>query len=184
VNAFIIIWILWFASEIFLNRMFRSGSKVKDLDKGSLTLVWCAIFFGISLAIASKYYCFIPIANSPIVQHIGLFVIVFGIAGRFYAINSLGKFFTVNIAIHEHHLLKKNGLYKYIRHPSYTFSLLSFTGFGLSLNSWIALTILMVPVTAAMLYRIVVEEKVLKEQFGTEYSDYIKNTYRLLPFIY
>jgi protein-S-isoprenylcysteine O-methyltransferase Ste14 len=35
-----------------------------------------------------------------------------------------------------------------------------------------------------MLYRIVVEERVLTEQFGTEYSDYIKTTYRLLPFIY
>jgi protein-S-isoprenylcysteine O-methyltransferase Ste14 len=164
--------------------MFRSGSKAKNLDKGSLTIVWGGIFIGIALAIVSEYYCYISIANSSIVQHLGLFVIVFGVAGRFYVIHSLGKFFTVDVAIQEHHTLKKDGFYKYLRHPSYTFSLLSFVGFGLSLNSWIALAILMIPVTAAMLYRIVVEERVLTEQFGTEYSDYIKTTYRLLPFIY
>ena len=103
---------------------------------------------------------------------------------RFIAIRTLGKFFTVNLAIHGDQSLIKAGLYKYIRHPSYTGSLISFVGFGLSLNNWVSLIVIFVPVLITFINRINIEEKLLHEQFGIEYEEYKARTKRLIPMIY
>jgi len=103
---------------------------------------------------------------------------------RFISIWSLGKFFTVDVTIRDNHKIKQDGLYRIIRHPSYTGMLLSFIGLGISINNWISLLTISILVTIAMLYRIKIEERALKDQFGSEYSDYMKRTYRLIPWIY
>jgi protein-S-isoprenylcysteine O-methyltransferase Ste14 len=103
---------------------------------------------------------------------------------RFAAIRTLGKFFTVDLAIKNDHRLIKNGLYKYIRHPSYTGSLLSFLGLGFSLNNWISLIVIFIPVLISFIYRIHIEEKLLIAQIGLAYTDYMKQTKRLIPLIY
>jgi protein-S-isoprenylcysteine O-methyltransferase Ste14 len=111
-------------------------------------------------------------------------LIIFGIAIRLIAIRTLGKFFTVNLNLAEDHLLIKNGLYKYLRHPSYSGSLLSFLGFGISLNNWPALIVIFVPVLLSFIYRINIEEKLMSVQFGNDYDEYKKQTKRLVPLIY
>src|SRR5690606_35430450 len=107
-----------------------------------------------------------------------------GMILRFTAIASLGRFFTVDVAIREGHTIKQDGLYKYIRHPAYTGSLLSFLGFGISLNNWISLLVVMVPMTAAFLYRIRLEEDMLTTEFGEAYEAYKRRNYRLVPGAY
>jgi protein-S-isoprenylcysteine O-methyltransferase Ste14 len=57
-------------------------------------------------------------------------------------------------------------------------------GFGLSLNNWLSLIMIVIPVTTAMLHRITIEEKALLNQFGREYAEYLQSTYRLIPYIY
>jgi len=103
---------------------------------------------------------------------------------RFISIWTLGKYFTVDVTIRDDHKLKKDGFYKIIRHPSYSGSLVSFIGFGISLNNWISLTTVVILIMISFIYRIRIEEKVLIDQFGKEYLDYKKNTYRLIPWIY
>ncbi|MFZ4464869.1 MAG: methyltransferase family protein, partial [Bacteroidales bacterium] len=72
----------------------------------------------------------------------------------------------------------QSGLYKFLRHPSYTGSLISFLGFGLSLNNWLSLFIVFLPVLFSIIHRINIEEKLLTERFGKQYSDYIAGTKR------
>ena len=103
---------------------------------------------------------------------------------RFIAIRTLGRFFTVNLALHNNHNLIKTGLYKYIRHPAYTGSLLSFTGLGLSLNNWSSLVIIFIPVLVSFIYRINIEEKMLLQLFGEDYNLYKKYTKKLIPLLY
>ena len=107
-----------------------------------------------------------------------------GIGFRLLAIKQLGRFFTVDVTIRENHQLLQTGFYKYLRHPSYTGSLLTFFGFGISLNNWLGLGIVILPTVITMLYRIRIEEKVLTEQFGKSYLEYSSKTKRLIPFIY
>ena len=103
---------------------------------------------------------------------------------RFIAIRTLGNFFTVNLAVHSDHRIIQHGLYKFIRHPSYSGLLISFIGLGLSMNNWLSLLLVVVPILLIMLHRINIEEKMLGKQFGSEYAAYRKRTWRLVPGIF
>lgn len=180
-----IIWITWCASEILLNRLMRSNSgDKKGQDKGSLRFIWIMIALAISSGFIFANYIKVPIGNQPLISVIGLYIIIVGMVLRFISIWTLGNYFTVDVTIRDNHKIKKDGFYRVIRHPSYSGSLLSFIGFGISLNNWLSLTTVVILVMISFLYRIKVEEKILIDQFGNEYLEYKRNTYRLIPWIY
>jgi protein-S-isoprenylcysteine O-methyltransferase Ste14 len=180
-----IIWIIWWISEIMLRKLMRSGSKdKKGLDKGSIGFIWIMITLAISSGIIFSYYSKFCISEQLLISKVGLAIIVFGMILRFIAIRTLGKLFTVDVTIRDDHKIKKDGIYKIIRHPSYSGSLLSFIGFGISLNNWLSLIAVIILISIGLINRIRIEEKVLLDQFGADYLDYKKNTYRLIPWIY
>jgi protein-S-isoprenylcysteine O-methyltransferase Ste14 len=115
---------------------------------------------------------------------VAIVVLLSGILIRATAILSLGKAFSSNVAIRNNQKIYRGGLYRYLRHPAYTGSLLSFLGLGIEVRNWLGCVVLVVPVTAAFLYRIHVEEAALNEAFGTEYAAYSRETKRLIPGIY
>ena len=179
------IWAAWLLSELLLNRLLRSGgTDKKDRDQGSLRIIWLTIGVANTAGVLSAFYLKAPVSNSPLINGIGLSIIALGVIIRFFSIWSLGRFFTVDVTIRKDHKLKTDGIYGLLRHPSYSGSILSFIGLGFSLNNWISVLAISIPVTIAMLYRINIEEKLLMKQFGSEYSDYMKKTYRLIPWIY
>jgi protein-S-isoprenylcysteine O-methyltransferase Ste14 len=181
----IIIWSAWLISEILLNRLFLSGNTDKSgQDKGSLRFIWIAIASAISLGVLCSVFLRFPIGRIPFIPYLGLLIILAGMVFRFMAILTLGKMFTVDVTIRDNHRIKKDGLYKTLRHPSYTGMILSFIGFGVSLNNWISLIIITILVVSVMLYRIKIEEKLLTDHFGSDYLEYSKKTYRLVPWIY
>lgn len=176
---------IWFLSEILINRFLRSKkTDKKNADKGSIYFIWLTIIIGIFTAVfvANKYY--FPILKEANIVYIGLFLIFIGIIFRLIIIASLGQFFTVDVTIKQNHKLKKDGFYKYLRHPSYSASLLSFIGFGITLNNWISLVLITVLILMTFIIRIKIEEKILMEHFGSEYLNYKKNTKGIIPFIY
>ena len=166
------IWGAWFLSEILINLLLRSGKKEKKKqDRGSVHLIWISILIANTAGISVHNYTDLPIGHSP----------ALGMILRFFSIASLGKFFTVDVAIREEHVVKQDGIYKILRHPSYTGMLVTFMGFGISLNNWLSALIIIISV---MIYRIHIEEKLRLEEFGVEYSFYMKHTKRLIPWIY
>ena len=70
------------------------------------------------------------------------------------------------------------------RHPSYTGVLLAFVGLALSLGNWAALLVILLPIGAAFIHRMNVEEDALLRTLGVRYAEYMKRTKRLVPFIY
>jgi protein-S-isoprenylcysteine O-methyltransferase Ste14 len=182
---FAVVWLVWFLSEILLNRLLRSGAAdAKDRDKGSLGFLWLTIGVANILGVFFSIFIRVPLSQAIAVPFSGLLLIVAGMIIRFMAIRSLGKYFTVDVTIRADHKIKKDGMYRLIRHPAYLGSLISFLGFGLSLNNWFSLVIIPVLVTWAMLRRIRIEENVLLDRFGQEYAEYLNSTYRLIPYIF
>lgn len=180
-----IIYGSWFLSEVILNRSLRSKkTDQQNQDKGSLTLIWVVIFVSIFSAIFMTKSISLPIMHSDVIVYIGLTIMIIGIVLRIIIIRALGKFFTVDVTIKQDHQLKKDGFYTYIRHPSYSASLLTVIGFGISLNNIASLVLVTVLISIAFIIRINVEEKLLMTHFGDTYLDYKKNTKRLIPFIY
>ncbi|MGH1518578.1 methyltransferase family protein [Chryseobacterium sp. JK1] len=175
----------WFISEFFYkNKLKSSKDDKKDKDKSTLNILWLAIPFSIGTAVVCSYETHFPIVEENWIMYLGELFIILGIVVRYIIIRSLGKFFTVDVTIKEDHTIKREGFYKYMRHPSYAFSLLTSLGLGLYLNNWWSLILAFLPPFLAFAYRIKVEEKAFVEQFGDEYLEYRKNTKKLIPFIY
>jgi protein-S-isoprenylcysteine O-methyltransferase Ste14 len=56
-----------------------------------------------------------------------------------------------------------------------------YTGMLMALGTWLGALITFALVTGSLLYRIRVEEQALLTALGTEYREYIKNTWKLFP---
>src|SRR3546814_7056360 len=100
---------------------------------------------------------------------------------RWWSSRVLARHFTVDVTIHPDHELVRRGPYRLLRHPSYTGLLVTFLGFALCLGNWLSLAA-MLPVVLAFLWRIQVEERVLREAFPKRYAAYARETKRLVPY--
>ncbi|MDB6058032.1 MAG: Protein-S-isoprenylcysteine O-methyltransferase Ste14 [Verrucomicrobiales bacterium] len=179
------IGLLWGTSELCLNLAKRAKGDAKIKDRRSLALIWSAYLVGIVLGIVAAYKC--PWGRFPgsvLVTTLVVGLFAFGIALRWYSIFYLGRYFTVNVAIQPGHRVIDSGPYRFIRHPSYTGSLISVIGFALSFHNWASFIIIVVSAVSAMLWRIQVEETALREALHPQYGDYMLRTRRLVPFVY
>ena len=122
--------------------------------------------------------------HSAVIACGGLVLIVLGLALRWIAILSLGRMFTVDVAIVRGHHLVTTGIYQRVRHPSYSGALLSFLGLGLTFSNYLSALVIFVPICVAFLYRIHIEEQTLTAAFGDEYRNYRVATKRLIPGVY
>jgi protein-S-isoprenylcysteine O-methyltransferase Ste14 len=180
-----LIFILWFASEVILTRAMHSGTRDTPHDRSSLRILWAAIILSIAGGVWCAFRRFASFGDaSNTVATAGMILIVCGIVLRWTAILTLRRQFTVDVALREGHRVITTGLYRIIRHPAYAGSLLSFLGLGLSFASPVSLVVVIVPITAAFLYRIRIEEGMLRNAFGEEYLRYCAGTKRLIPGIY
>lgn len=57
-------------------------------------------------------------------------------------------------------------------------------GLAISLHSWLEALLLLVPITAAFMWRIHIEEQVLSKALGPAYTDYMARTKKLVPFLF
>lgn len=154
-------------------------------DRSSLRFLWLtitlALFIGVYMGMKGIGYVAIV---APWISYLGLTLILLGLLLRWSAILTLRRYFTVDVAIVKDHKIVDRGLYKYLRHPAYSGTLLSFLGLGLTFSNWLSLLIIVVPITGAFLYRIRIEEDALRLAFGEEYTAYCRRTKRLIPGIY
>jgi len=93
----------------------------------------------------------------------------------------LGRYFSPVVEVIEGQRLVTNGIYRRIRHPMYTAHLLWGLAQPLLLWNWVAGFALLATVLPLMLVRIPAEERVMRDQFGRDYVEYMARTGRLLP---
>jgi protein-S-isoprenylcysteine O-methyltransferase len=181
-----LIWIVVVAfpvSEILLAvfRRARAGAATIG-DRGSLRLLWIVISVSVAAATVLQGVRVGRIdASAPILPVIALCLVVAGLGVRWVSILTLGRLFTVNVAIHDNHTLVERGAYRYIRHPSYAGLLLAFLGLGVFFASWLSILALVVPIAFAILNRIRKEEAALLAAFGDSYAAYCRRTKRIVP---
>jgi len=111
----------------------------------------------------------------------GLVLMWAGLAIRIWSVRTLGASFRTAVEVDADQSLVEVGPYRFVRHPSYTGILLLAVGYGLVLNSWLSLVILLVVPLATTLRRITVEEATMAEVLGDPYEAYKQRTKRLLP---
>ena len=114
------------------------------------------------------------------IRWLGVGIGVVNTLGIYWLFSSIGTGITPVSATRKEHKLVTSGIYKYIRHPLYTFGSTMFIAFGMMADNWFigALGIL---AFIAMAIRTPKEEANLIEKFGNEYREYMKRTGRFLP---
>jgi len=115
---------------------------------------------------------------------LGVTLIVSGVAFRWYSIRVLGKYFSVQLGVQPGQSVMKEGPYRWIRHPSYTGSLITMLGLGLAFTNWLCLVSVPLIVLIGYIYRANIEEQMLVDTLGEPYREYMKATKRFIPFVY
>lgn len=177
---------VWTASEIYIavaTRTRRSGGQVRD--RGSMLILWVTIVGSITAAeFVRKMTPFSIHSGFLDLRLVAVLLMVAGLAIRWTAFISLGKAFSANVAIRDTQSLYRSGIYSVVRHPSYLGLLIIFLAVALAERNWLSAAIVLIFPTAALLYRIHVEEAALRHAFGAQYADYSRTTKRLIPGIY
>lgn len=172
----------WIGS--FFQRMEPGAVK---RDRGSHAWLFVAMGIGVLAAF------FLVNANLPgttltrrqVLQFwIGIAMMLCGLTFRWYAIRALGKFFTRTVATRAGQYVVDTGPYRWIRHPSYSGALLMFVGMGIAMTNWAALLAIMAGALVGYARRVHVEEQALCADLGQPYRDYMKRTWRFVPFVW
>jgi len=178
--------LIYLVSEILLNLTRRSRSKTgTKQDRSTLGIIWLVI--GVSVmggVFVALNFRAASLPHGRTFATAGLVLFVAGLILRWWAIITLGRFFTVDVTIEKDHRLVERGPFRIVRHPSYAGVLLAFVGLALSLGNWAALLVILLPIGAVFIHRMNVEEDALSRALGPRYSEYMKRTKRLVPFIY
>lgn len=183
---FSLCFLSWAVFEVWTNlRGWPAGTL--NRDRLSRYVIIGAMLLAFALAgLATNLHAFdfaLAVARS-LIFYAGLVLMLAGLLFRAYAIRQLGRYFVPEVAIQPGQRVIDRGLYRYLRHPSYTGTFLTVLGYGLALTNGLSLVIMLVLPGLAYYFRMNVEEAALLDAFGDEYRAYMRRTKRILPFVY
>jgi protein-S-isoprenylcysteine O-methyltransferase Ste14 len=164
----------------------RRDPTARKEDRGSLVVMSVVLGGGVIVAcvLAAVWTgAAIPWLR-PQVTIAGIVVFLLGAALRWWAIFTLGRYFTIDVAVRSTQSVVQSGPYRFVRHPSYTAILIMLLGVGLALANWASLVTLLATGLIGLLYRVRVEERALVEALGQPYRDYMRHTRRFIPFMF
>jgi protein-S-isoprenylcysteine O-methyltransferase Ste14 len=177
---------VWVAGEIILALITTTRpGKGKIQDRGTQILLWVVLIA--SSWVDGWMHKFFPPdmpGSYTWLRPLALGILILGMIIRAVAIFTLGRAFSANVALRSGQQLQRSGLYKFVRHPSYSGLELILLAFALHARTWACFAVFLIPPTLALLLRIQVEEAALRRAFGAEYEDYSRSTKRLIPGLY
>lgn len=111
---------------------------------------------------------------------IGMAMTWAGVAWAIWARVALGRNWSAVVQVKEDHELIQRGPYAITRHPIYTGLLLAILGTALALGEWRGLLAFAV-VAVSFWFKLRLEERWMREQFGTAYIAYMGRVKALIP---
>ena len=93
----------------------------------------------------------------------------------------LGQNWSVTLELRKGHQLIKHGVYRVVRHPMYASIWIWCLAQGLLLQNWFAGWYAMASFAILYFVRAPREEQMMRDSFGQEYSDYMRETGRIFP---
>ncbi len=185
VFAFWIILYVWIGTELWLgSRRRRLPAGAADHDSGSkwwvIGSVWGSVAIGMWVALLFPETAIR--SGRTLVFILGLFLMLAGMALRWYSIRILGASFTCEVSTRPGQEVIQAGPYRWVRHPSYTGGLVTVLGVLVCCLNWLSFAALIVALLGYA-NRIRIEERALARDLGEPYRDYMRRTKRLIPFL-
>jgi protein-S-isoprenylcysteine O-methyltransferase Ste14 len=97
------------------------------------------------------------------------------------AARRLGKQWSLGARLVEDHTLIQDGPYRFVRNPIYTGMLGLLVATGLAVAGWIPLLSATVLFAIGTYFRIRIEERLLREAFGSRFEEYARKVPALIP---
>jgi protein-S-isoprenylcysteine O-methyltransferase Ste14 len=113
---------------------------------------------------------------------IGLIMFSTGAALQLVAQHTLGRQYSMYVALRNGHQLIQTGVYRLIRHPIYLGLILNMVGVSLTFRSLLAIPLLVI-VAAFLAWRIRQEDAMLNQEFGADFARYRHVTRRFFPYL-
>jgi protein-S-isoprenylcysteine O-methyltransferase Ste14 len=184
------VWFFWavflfaYVPEFALIARSRPAQGEKA-DRGSMTLIVLAVWIGMLGAfMVAGIRAFMITSGQKAWFVAGLIVLLCGSLLRRHCWRILGKHFTGDVKASADQPVIEDGVYRWVRHPSYTGGMLMYLGTGLALTNWMSALIIALAGGAAYLYRVRVEERALQASLGSRYQEYMTRTKRFIPFVF
>ncbi len=173
----------FFLLEGLLRKSGSSASlKASDQDRGTTRAVVLAYAVASDVPLLRRW---LPgPALPPAAAPAGLLVQVAGLALRAWSMRALGGSYTRTLRVEDgQQTVVASGPYRWIRHPGYLGSLMTWIGFALTSGSTSV-----VPLIAGLLggvhrRRITAEEQLLRRNLSG-YANYSERTKKLIPFVW
>ncbi len=180
-------FLLWTVLEMFVLGRLRAPEAAVREERDSkgvlLTLMAMSVALGFSFSLLLPGAAFAAPYRTAVYWS-GIVLMLLGLALRWYAIRTLGRFFTVDVAVSPGQRVVETGPYRLVRHPAYSGTLLTLLGFGLALTNWASAAAVLVCGLGGLLYRARAEEELLLAELGRPYAEYMRRTRRFIPYVF
>lgn len=103
-----------------------------------------------------------------------------GVAFACWARYVLGRNWSSVVQVKQDHELIQRGPYRFVRHPIYTGLLLAFFGTGMAIGEWRG-PICVAIVAVSFWFKLRLEERWMRDNFGAAYEQYMQRTKALIP---
>jgi protein-S-isoprenylcysteine O-methyltransferase Ste14 len=145
-----------------------------------LTIAWVSFFLPL-IWIATPLLRFADYPLHPIALVAGTLCLALGLWLFHRSHADLGTNWSITLQVREKHQLVTRGVYHWVRHPMYLSLLIYSAGQALALPNWLAGPAYGVAMILVVVFRLQPEERMMLEEFGTDYEAYCAKTKRLVP---
>ena len=114
---------------------------------------------------------------------VGAAITAAGLSFAIWARRHIGRNWSATVTLKQDHELVTSGPYAFVRHPIYTGLLFGFIGSAIALGQWRGIVAVAIAYLS-LLRKYLLEERWMRERFGTAYADYSRRVKALVPFLF
>lgn len=158
----------------------RSGVPAERASKWvMLAFILVGLLGGMALSADARAAWLLPFGP---LRLLGVVLVIAGALARMALVRWFGTGFTVEVAAPRK--LFTTGPYRLVRHPAYAAELVAFAGVALAYEHAFASSLAFVLPTVGVLWRVRVEERMLREALGAAWTAYAARTKRFVPWVF
>jgi protein-S-isoprenylcysteine O-methyltransferase Ste14 len=180
-------WIAWVIYWIVASRGVKANVRRESILSRALYVVPLWTCFAL-LALPGVWPPMLrdrmlPTGMWQVFSGVGAALVAAGLLLTVWARVQLGRNWSDVVTIKKDHDLVTAGPYRTVRHPIYSGLLLAVIGVAIAIGEWRGAAAVAV-ITWAFCWKLRVEERFMREQFGRQYEDYSGRVSALIPFVY
>jgi protein-S-isoprenylcysteine O-methyltransferase Ste14 len=180
-----LLWVIWLLYWLISARRVKRARQPEPIKTGltyRLPLV-AATFLVLVPDIGPPVLATPFMPRSTVVVYLAAGLVAVGLAFAIWARLHIAENWSGRITVKEDHELVRTGPYRWIRHPIYTGLLLALGATVVAIDTWQA-AIAFVLFVISFVIKLFIEERVMTATFGEKYTEYSRETSRLVPGIW